>query len=220
MQYRNTLVAAAVALVAVGGVGWWLINYSATERHVSRPEARPLESYRWQFRRSDGSLPGDTELRQILQAKGVPYQETCPPGRDCAVAGTATVSAVPEVEFPATGFSSAQRDELRTAIAAALGSELDELRRAIPDLRLERLAVDSGLKLQLYFNRQFAQIADDETRLNDFSEGLHSLGGAGLRGSVLYIDGQPLGLYLQKKDAERNREAKAQSPETRGESRR
>ncbi|MFZ5630565.1 MAG: hypothetical protein ACOY5B_15640 [Spirochaetota bacterium] len=214
MQRSKALVLGAVALLVVGSITWWLTNYSGAERQIRRPEPRPLASYREQFRRSDGLLPADAELRQILQAKGIPYQESCPAGQDCSAGGTTAVSAIPQVEFIATGISSAQRDELRTAIAAALGSQLDELRRNTPELRLERVAVDSGMKLQLYFNQQFVQVADDETRLNDFSEALHSLGLAGLRGSVVYIDGQPLGLYLQKKDAERNREARRQSPET------
>lgn len=218
MQHRKILLA-AVTLGILVGVGWWLAQGRAAHR-VSRPEAKPLEFYRDQFRRADGSLPDDTELRQMLQAKGVPYQENCPPGQHCGKGVQGPVSALPEVEFPAGGFTSAQRDQLRAAIASVLGGQLDELRRITPDLRLERVAIDSGMKLQLYFNRQFAQIADDEMRLNDFSEGLHSLGSAGLRGSVFYIDGQPLGLYLQKRDAELNREARAQSPETNGESRR
>jgi hypothetical protein len=220
VQRRQSLVLATVALLVVGGVGLWLSNYSGTEPKERRQEAKMFESYREQFRRSDGSLPADPELRQILQAKGIPYQESCPAGQDCGGGGTAAVSAIPQVQFFATEISSAQRDELQMAIAAALSSQLDELRRNTPELRLESVAVDSGMKLQLYFSRHFAQVADDETRLNDFSEALHSLGLAGLRGSVVYIDGQPLGLYLQKKDAERNREARAQSPEISTEGRR
>ncbi|GAB4423907.1 MAG: hypothetical protein OHK0011_04130 [Turneriella sp.] len=221
MQRRKARALGAVALLVVAGISWWLTKYSGKESPVTRPAAKPLASFRDQFPRSDGSLPADAELRQILQAKGIPYsEEDCPVGQDCSTHGAPTVSSLPSVEFLAQGVSPAQRDALQTAIAAALGSQLEELRRNTPELRLERVAVDAGMKLQLHFNQHFAQVADDETRLNDFSEALHSLGLAGLRGSVVYIDGQPLGLYLQKKDAERNREARTLSPETSPEDRR
>ncbi|HMV35662.1 MAG TPA: hypothetical protein PKD60_07205, partial [Turneriella sp.] len=146
--------------------------------------------------------------------------ETCPDGPNCSSGAATAVPAIPEVDFSTAGITAARRDELRVAIATAVGGQLEAMRRINPELRLERIAVDSGMKLQLHFNKQFEQIADDETKLNEFSEGLHSLGVAGLRGSVVYIEGQPLGLYLQKKDAERNQKARAESPENGGDNRR
>ncbi len=198
---------------------WWLTNYLGAGRASTRPAAKGLAEFREQFRRPDGAPLTDDELRQVLQAKGIAYNDACTPGQDCPAAVTAFRAPIPDIEF-AGAIAPARREDLRAAVTQVLGHELEAMRQHNPELRLERIVIDSGMKLQLYFDAQFATIADDESRLNDFSEDLHVLGMSGLRGSALFIDGQPLGLYLRKKDAERDRAARAQSPEIAGESRR
>lgn len=220
MLRRRFLYVSLLVLSVTAFLVTWLADSPGKEPRAIRPEPRPLDDYRRQFRRPDGSLLSDAELRQLLQAKGIPYQETCPDGPNCSSGAATAVLAIPQVDFSTAGITAPRRDELRVAIATAVGGQLEAMRRINPELRLERIAVDSGMKLQLHFNKQFEQIAEDETKLNEFSEGLHSLGVAGLRGSVVYIEGQPLGLYLQKKDAERNQKARAESPENGGDNRR
>lgn len=197
----------------------WLTNYSRANPRPERLAPKSLEAYREQFRRPDGTPLSDDELRRILQAKGIAYHEACIPGQNCPAATTTVRAPIPDIEF-AGAIAPARREDLRTAVMQVLGHQLEIMRQHRPELRLERIIIDSGMRLQLYFNADFAGIAEDESRLNDFSEGLHVLGTSGLRGSSLFIDGQPLGIYLQKKDAERDRAARAESPEIAGESRR
>jgi hypothetical protein len=210
----------AISLFITISLVLWLTNYSRANPRPERLAPKSLEAYREQFRRSDGSLPTDAELRAILQAKGIPYVETCTGSKNCSSATPFALSQIPKIDFSATNLTSERREALQDAIATTLAHQLEAMRRISPDLGLERVAVDSGMKLHLYFNKEFQQIADEETMLSEFSEGLHGLGMAGLRGSVVYIAGQPLGVYLQKKDAERNQKARAESPEPGGEDRR
>ncbi len=219
MPRRRLLYVSLIILSVTALLVTWIAGLEKEPR-VTRPETKSLYFYRQQFRRSDGSLPADDELRQILQAKGIAYHEPCSAGQDCSSGAPAALPLIPEVDFSAAGLSAARQDELRVAITTTLSSAIDALRAINPELRLESVAVDSAMKLRLYFNKDFAQIADDETRLNDFSEGLHDLAMAGLRGSVIYIAGQPLGQYLQKKDAEQNQKARAESPDNGAEGRR
>jgi hypothetical protein len=217
---RNYWLYGGILLISAVTIAIWLTNYSPPKERLTPPEQRPLEAYREQFRRPDGSLPSDAELRQILEAKGIPYREACPEGAKCSTAEAVTVSVIPEPDLSAANVPATRRAALRAAILATLAGQLEALHQFSPELRLERVAVDSGMKLHLYFNSQFAQVADDETRLADFSAGLHSLGVEGLRGSVIYISGEPLGVYLQRRDAERDREARAQLPKAQGDGKR
>lgn len=197
-------------LVVVAGIVllWFFFAAGDAKKHSTRV-ALPLDSYRQQFARPDGSLPDDAELVAILHAKGIPFQvpAACT-GSDCT-ATAPLVHTLPEVEFRTNTISTARREELKSLIQQVLARELESLRAQVPELRLQRIVISETMKLELYFNREFARIADDETQLSDFSERLHDLGNTELRGSNFFIEGQPLGLYLKTRDAERNKEAGA-----------
>lgn len=205
-----------LAVFLAGLLAWWLATTHSPPEAPSRPKisARPLASYRAEFRRADGSLPDDAALAQILQAKGIPYTEAelCPAGQTCGNARSVPPVALPEIEFSAANLNPEQKRQMREGLLAVLPTQLEEARRLSPEIRLDRIVVDTGLKLQLHFNREFTSVADDESKLNDFSEGLHSLGASGLRGTTIYIAGQPLGAYLKERDAVRDREARLSSP--------
>lgn len=193
---------------------WWLTNYSDKRSPIVRPQPRTLESYRQEFRQPDGRLPNDMELRNILTAKGVPFVElpVCSDGQKCQSSdSSAVVPGLPEIEYRGQGLSSSQREILLSAIRDNLGRQLSELRQRAAELHLERIIVDERMKLQLHFSQEFGEIAADEGLLNDFSESLHDLGAAGLRGATLFIAGKPLGEYMRTLDLQRNREARGNS---------
>lgn len=202
----------AGVLLAIAGILllWFFFGAGGVPKPPA-PKAAPLESYRRQFARPDGSLPDDAELMALLNAKGIPFQApaTCT-GNNCAPAAP-LVHTLPAVEFRTNKLSAMRREELSILIRQILARELENLRAQAPDLRLERIAVSESMKLELYFNREFSRIADDEAQLFDFSERLHDLGSTELRGTNFFIEGKPLGVYLKAKDAERNREASAVS---------
>ncbi len=202
--------------VAVAALVIWISLRGEGDREPARrvQALRTLESLRAEFKRADGSLPDDTELVRILQAKGIPFA-------DKPIARQQSPSAqLPAIQFATTKLGAAEREQIHESVQAVLPAQLEDMRQLSADIALLRIEVDTSLRLQLHFNSAFRKVADDESRLTDFSESLNSLGNTALRGSAIYIDGQPLGIYLRDRDAARNREAKDSSPSTPADARR
>lgn len=180
-----------------------------------RAQTRNLESYRSEFPQSDGSLPSDEALRNILRAKGIPFTESqnansasANPRREAMTANLPTI----EFLFPRLAFG--EREKIREGVRTHLPGILDILQSAAPGLAIQRLTVDSAYKIGIYFTKEFQEIASDESRLTQFSESLAVLGGAGLKGQAIFIEGEPLGVYMQKLDKKRDEEAAKNSPRT------
>ncbi|MCX7633804.1 MAG: hypothetical protein N2Z22_10780 [Turneriella sp.] len=203
-----------LALAATGILGLAalvVVSLMPPTKKTSQP--RTLESYREEFRKPDGSLPTDAELEAILIAKGIPYvQQVACSAKACENNKNANRAALPKVEFQSQSIPPSEQPLLQEKIHALLSHQIEQLRAHAPQLSLEKIVVDNRLKLLLYFNQDFSVIADEETLLNDFSESLHALGDTPLRGSAFFIKGIPLGEYLKKRDAERDREAREASP--------
>lgn len=215
-RLKSVLAFAGIAALALL-LSLWIRNEepAGNARRIS-PRAKALSSYRKDFPRGDGTLRSDEELAAVLTAKGVPF----------TVAGTAETTVkpaaglLPPIQYESTQLTSEQKEQIEQSVLDILPAQLESLRQVSADITLGRLVVTAKLKLELHFSAAFARIADDETRLNDFSESLHSLGSTALKGNTIFIDGQPLGVYLSERDRVRDREAKAASPVTTGDGKR
>lgn len=200
---------AALALV----ISLWIRNEepAGSTRRVA-PQAKSLSGYRKEFPKSDGTLRSDEELAAVLMAKGIPF----------TIAGAAettvkpTAGLLPPIQYESTRLTSEQKEQIEQSVLDILPAQLESLRQVSADIALGRLVVTTKLKLELHFNTAFARIAEDETRLTDFSESLHSLGSTALKGNTIFIDGQPLGVYLSERDRMRDREARATQPASTG----
>lgn len=211
MRTRLGILAAAALATVTALLIAWILPMPRPANRTAKPAAQSLDRLRPQFPRADGSLRTHEELVAVLQAKGIPYLDPaqCLQGAACGVPGGqshAPAAPIPEIRFEDARLSEEAQEKIRLAVADVLPAQIENARRIAAGLRLISVSVDSRSRLNLYFNRDFSAVADDETALNDFSESLHSLGLSGLKGSVLYIDGEPLGAYLRRKDEARNRE--------------
>lgn len=211
-------------IIALAGVAalcliFWL--FWPREKATRTPErnairAKPLASYRKDFPRSDGTLRGDEELAAVLTAKGIPF--TADNSAEKGLRSSAGL--LPPVQYESARLTNTEKEQIELILSDVLPAQLDQLRATVHDLELGRLVVNTQLKLELHFNAAFTRIADDESRLTDFSESLHSLGSTALKGNTIYIDGKPLGVYLHERDRVRDNEAKAASPAAAGDGRR
>jgi hypothetical protein len=197
--------------------GWYFLirEESSHDRPAPKNLAKPLESYRSEFKRPDGSLPSDAQLEEALRAKGIPYQaaSSCEPGKVCPGLTSKSLAHIPEIEFQNSGLSLLQKNEVRNTLADVLSAQMAELYRVEPNVKLRRIVVDSRKFVQLHFNKDFMTIAREENRLNDFSEGLNSAGLAGLKGLNIYIDGKTLGEVMQEIDQRNNEDASSREQE-------
>lgn len=215
-RLKYILAFAGVAALALVISLWIRTEKPAGSTRRIAPQAKSLSAYRPEFPRGDGTLRNDEELAAVLTAKGIPF----------TIAGAAETAAkpatglLPPIQYESARLTSEQKEQIEQSVQDVLPAQLESLRQVSADIALGRLVVTAKLKLELHFNTAFARIADDETRLTDFSESLHSLGSTVLKGNTIFIDGQPLGVYLSGRDRARDNEAKAASPAVAGDSRR
>ncbi len=210
MSGRKWFIAAAATIGVISG---WMYFSSDDRSHQPAARDRSFGSYRAEFRKPDGTLPSDDELMAQLVAKGIPFK----PDAGCEKSLQAckeTPQRTQKVKFAPGTFSA----EAQLKISEKLGANLDrhekELFRVFTGIQLERAEVTAQKKLHLYFNEQFAALAQDEGSLNDFSESLNELGSMGFKGIIIHIGARTLGEFMQELDARRNAEALRLQPMT------
>lgn len=215
MSLQKLTVSALLILMGVFFFYFTDIDLRPRNAERKKAQARNLESYRSEFPQADGSLPSDEALRNILRAKGIPFTEKQNADSTSADPRRATMTAsLPTIEFllPRTDFG--EEEKIREGVSAHLPGILEMLQRAAPGLAIQRLTVDNARKIGIYFTKEFQEIASDEGRLTQFSESLAILESAGLKGQAIFIEGEPLGVYMQELDKKRDEEAAKNSPRT------
>lgn len=177
--------------------------YKPKENPKEEFNLRNFEDFRQEFRKADGSFYSDSELVQVLLAKGIPFKTET----NKVLKKEDNFAEIPIV-FLSQNFSIPEQKEIQKSFSENYFGWYNKLPLQFSEgLKIEKVFVTPEKKIQLFFNQNFEKIAQEESLLTEFNEAFTSLGMFGLRGMEIFIEEKPLSLYLKELDKQRDEKA-------------